>query len=619
MPPKQRCLLFLLLLLNGTVWGQICGGNLGENIFDAGDFGSGTDNILVPDPGIAPGFIYETNPPPFDGFYTITNNTGAWENLYGDWLAIGDNSEDPFGYMMVVNASFNPGLFYEQRVDNLCENSVYEFSADVINLYQTGRNGIRPNISFLIDGVNFFTSGNISEDETWKTYGFTFTTGPGQTSVTLSLRNNAPGGIGNDLAIDNISFRACGPEALILPLEISNICEDGDPITLDATLNGDQYDNPAIQWQESTDGGDRWTDIPGANSFLYTHTNVATGDYYYRYLLGNGVTNLANPNCRVVSNEKVVRVVPKAYSVTDTICAGRSFAVGNRTYDQSGTYVDTLVSSIGCDSILTLRLTVVEDPGLSPDFNLTDPSCSYTTDGRVELLSVANATFPLRFTFEDSLFLGPRAFSGLPAGTYSYSVVDRYGCEAIGTVALQLPFPFVVDLGANQVAELGQTVRIPVSSTEPIAEYGWSPAELIDCLPACDQALIVPPEALTVALTATSANGCVTEDSLRISVVKNRRVYFPTGFSPNGDGVNDFFTLFGATPGVESILSLEIYNRWGVQVFSQTNAAVNDLAAGWDGNLNGTPAAIGTYAYRAEVRFLDGFTKQYRGSVVLLR
>lgn len=248
MPPKQRCLLFLLLLLNGTVWGQICGGNLGENIFDAGDFGSGTDNILVPDPGIAPGFIYETNPPPFDGFYTITNNTGAWENLYGDWLAIGDNSEDPFGYMMVVNASFNPGLFYEQRVDNLCENSVYEFSADVINLYQTGRNGIRPNISFLIDGVNFFTSGNISEDETWKTYGFTFTTGPGQTSVTLSLRNNAPGGIGNDLAIDNISFRACGPEALILPLEISNICEDGDPITLDATLNGDQYDNPAIQW-----------------------------------------------------------------------------------------------------------------------------------------------------------------------------------------------------------------------------------------------------------------------------------------------------------------------------------------------------------------------------------
>jgi len=70
----------------------------------------------------------------------------------------------------------------------------------------------------------------------WNTYGFTFTTGPGVTEVSLSLVNNAPGGIGNDLILDNISFQACGPEALILPETVANICEDGDPITLDATV-----------------------------------------------------------------------------------------------------------------------------------------------------------------------------------------------------------------------------------------------------------------------------------------------------------------------------------------------------------------------------------------------
>ncbi|MDH3648395.1 MAG: hypothetical protein OEQ53_01875 [Saprospiraceae bacterium] len=57
-------------------WGQICSGSLGENIFIEGDFGSGSANFLAMDPAVAPGYVYTTNPPPNDGFYTITNNTG---------------------------------------------------------------------------------------------------------------------------------------------------------------------------------------------------------------------------------------------------------------------------------------------------------------------------------------------------------------------------------------------------------------------------------------------------------------------------------------------------------------------------------------------------------------
>ncbi len=72
---------------------------------------------------------------------------------------------------------------------------------------------IKPNVSFLLDGQEIHSSGDVPEDEEWHTYGFTFTTDPGQFSLTLSLQNNAPGGNGNDLAIDNISFHPCGPEA----------------------------------------------------------------------------------------------------------------------------------------------------------------------------------------------------------------------------------------------------------------------------------------------------------------------------------------------------------------------------------------------------------------------
>jgi hypothetical protein len=94
---------------------QVCGGNIGENIFTDGDFGSGFANLLTPDPMIAPGYDYTTSPPPSDGFYVLSNNLSNWGSLYPTWLPIGDNSDDPFGYMMVVNASFSPGLFMNRR------------------------------------------------------------------------------------------------------------------------------------------------------------------------------------------------------------------------------------------------------------------------------------------------------------------------------------------------------------------------------------------------------------------------------------------------------------------------------------------------------------------------
>jgi hypothetical protein len=49
-------------------------------------------------------------------------------------------------------------------------------------------------VSFLLDGVVKYNTGDIPQDEKWHTYGFTFVTGPGQFSLTLTLQNNAPGG-----------------------------------------------------------------------------------------------------------------------------------------------------------------------------------------------------------------------------------------------------------------------------------------------------------------------------------------------------------------------------------------------------------------------------------------
>ncbi|THH36447.1 gliding motility-associated C-terminal domain-containing protein [Neolewinella litorea] len=607
-----------LLLLGFALPAQQCNGNLGENIFTDGDFGSGTANVLTPDPGIAPGFRYAASPPPDDGYYTITNDMGRWDNIFGTWIQIGDNSNDPNGYMMVVNASFEPGLFYEQVVDGLCENTLYQFTADIINVLRRGSNNLLPNVSFLIDDQEYFTTGFIPEDEQWKTYGFTFTTVPGQTSVTLALRNNAPGGFGNDLALDNISFRACGPEALILPREVANICEDGDPIPLEATINGDQFPTPAVQWQRSTDGGTTWTDIPGANDLTYQHTQLSSGAYPYRYLLANSEANLGNSKCQIISNTKVVNVVPKNYTLTDTICSGLSVTVGNSTYDQGGVYVDTLVSSLGCDSIVRLELTVVPDPFLSGRFTTQDPSCSYLTDGSVVLDSILRGRPPYTFTFDGLPRQIGSLIDSLGEGAYPYALEDRYGCRTSDTLQLTSPFPFVINLGENQEVVLGETVTVTVRNSQPITNYRWTPEGAVTCDSSCVTLEILPANSFTLGLEATSPDGCLASDSLRILVVADRLVYIPTAFSPDGDGSNDQFTVFGKVPNVQFVPSLKIFNRWGGEVYSATDLPVNDPSAGWDGLLNGQPVPPGTYVYVAEVAFLDGIIRQYSGSFVLI-
>ncbi|MEL6276786.1 MAG: hypothetical protein AAFU03_16935, partial [Bacteroidota bacterium] len=403
-------------------------------------------------------------------------------------------------------------------------------------------NHIDPNISFLLDGVEEYTTGNIPKTEEWITHGFTFTTAPGQTSVILSLRNNAPGGIGNDLGLDNITFRACGPQAQILPETVERICEDGQFTTLSATITGDQYATPAVQWQRSLDEGITWEDIPGENSLDFVHTELASGFYYYRYLLANGPSNLDNNKCRVVSNVKVVEVVPKFYELSDTLCSGLSYVSGEELYDQSGIYIDTFISSIGCDSIVTLNLVIIPDPGITPELSITNPFCSNDL-GSIQITSVQNGNPPYLYRFAGDTLSSNSIFPDLDLGTFAIEIIDRFGCSADTNVIIEEPPIFLIDLGSDQIISLGETATINVLSTTPVASTSWEPAfEMCDTL--CLLPRFTPRESNFYVLTATSEAGCTSTDSVRISVLPTRQVYIPNAFSPNDDGINDRFKIY---------------------------------------------------------------------------
>ena len=616
----KNILLFLsfLVFTTGQLMAQ-CTGNIGENIFTEGDFGVGAANILIPDPGIAPGYTYAIAPPPNDGSYCITNNTSSWGSFASNWADIEDNSSNPNGYMMVVNASFAPGLFYEQEVDDLCENTLYVFSADVYNLL-TSIGGIQPNISFLIDGAVVYQTGDIPENEQWNTYGFTFTTDPGQTSVTLALQNNAPGGNGNDLALDNIEFRPCGPEALILPETIEYVCEDGSPIELEATIIGNQYPNAAVQWQQSFDEGMTWQNIPGATNLTYIHTDLTGGFYYYRYLLANGTANLSNSKCRVVSNEKIIRVVPKFYTIVDTLCEGLSFSLGNSELTTSGIYTDSLFSFTGCDSILTVDLTILPDAGIDVIFDI-NPSCPGEMTGTILLDTILNGTAPYTILIDGAPSMSEGNIANLSTGSFFYEITDYFGCTFEELVTIEEGGAFTVELGENWLVELGESIEIRPIVSGPASEYIWQPADLIDCpVDDCETLIWTPPSSTWVYLEAVSAtSSCIGIDSVYVEVNPVRKVYLPNIFSPNFDGINDYFTVFAEQPNVVEVDELLVFDRWGNLVFERRNFQPNDETLGWDGRFKGERVVAGSYVYVATVRFLDGVLGQYEGDVVILR
>ncbi len=596
--------------------GQVCDGNFGANIFNSGNFGSGTEQILASDPQLAPGYNYTTSLPPNDGQYSIVSSLKS-DQLHSSWLTLSDNSSDPNGYMMVVNADYEPGLFYEQTVTGLCEDVLYEFSADIFNLnasWATDR--IQANVSFLLNDQIVYSTGNIPRNEQWNTYGFTFSTGSEQSELKLSLRNNAPGGIGNDLALDNITFRPCGSEALILPASTANICEDGEPIDLTATIVGSAFENLFIQWQQSFNAGRTWVDIIGEMDRDFRFDNVESGFYYYRYLLADSKEKLDNERCRTFSNTKVIHVIPKFVNVTDSICEGLSISVGNNIYFTSGTYIDSLQNIVGCDSIVTLDLAIVNND-FKANFRVTKPSCANLSDGRIRIETLSSKG-PYKFEIENQPAV-QSLITELDAGEYRYKIEDKYGCVIDTLVQVPDPPTFEVNLGPDQKLILGQRFEISNFISQTASTYEWNP-EWIDCEPPCQSVSELFTSDITVSLTAISANGCVSSDDVQVTIQEVTDLFIPNIITPNQDGKNDYFTIYPQEVNtIEVIQELNIYNRAGKKLFEKNSFQPGIPDLGWDGTNRGRKVASGVYYYSANVEFINGKIRSYSGYVSLLR
>ena len=99
--------------------------------------------------------------------------------------------------------------------------------------------------------------------------------------------------------------------------------------------------------------------------------------------------------------------------------------------------------------------------------------------------------------------------------------------------------------------------------------------------------------------------------------MKPRRIFVPTGFSPNGDSANDRLLVHGQPSA--RILDFRLFDRWGELVYETGNFTPNDPDIGWDGTFRGQEMDPGVYVWILEVEYMDGVTEILRGNTTLIR
>ena len=612
----------VITMLWQTATAQICIGSLGDAVVNV-TFGAGANpgNAL---PQNTTTYQYISNDCPSDGSYTITNNTqscfsNSWQTLTED-----HTPNDVNGYMMLVNASITPGDFFIDTVYGLCANTNYEFGAWITNVLlptSCSPNPIHPALKFNIETTSgvilgTYLTGNIFETDrpVWKQYGLFFTTPANTNTVVIRLTNNAPGGCGNDLALDDITFKPCGPTiiagSLTTNLADIEVCNTNiQPIILSATI-GTGFTTTAVQWQQSINNGQNWIDIPGATTDNYTFTGNTIGTYLYRLTAAEG-TNILINNCRVASNTITITVHGQPtinIGGIDTACEQKTItltAAGANTYNWigpanftwnqasfsitaqsniAGVYTVTGTDTYGC--INTASHIVIVKPAPIAILNSPVNICKGDSIQLQVLGGVLPNWLPVIGLSANNI-ANPIA-KPLTTTTYFVTVSGTNGCLAMDSVVINVLQKPILSAGPDKVIIKGQSVTLDGSIEGNTISYYWLPATNLN------NALLLQPisnttQNITYFLYANSTIGCGNAvDTMHVKVYDD--LYIPNAFTPNDDVKNKTWNIaaLAAYPDAR----LMVYNRFGQNIFASKSNTV-----AWDGTYRGLPVSAGVYVY----------------------
>jgi gliding motility-associated-like protein len=635
----KTLLLLIFIGFVSTINAQLCSGSLGDPVLNI-TFGTKSQPVLPNGTG-----LQFTGGCPGKEQYTLKNLIFGCGN--NTWLTVaGDHTHDVGGNYMLVDGESTSKAVHTDTINNLCSGINYVYSAWITDVLRPISCGGQPKLTSLTftvksirgDTIATYNTGDIptAQDMNWKEYGFSFQ--PNISTVILSITIDKKNGCGSAFAIDDITLRPCGVSVQASINGSANdlkICaSDLNPYTMKGTF-GAGLNNPVVQWQNSTDTGRTWNNIPLATTTTYIMPQRNSDVILYRMVVAEQ-QNIQSPACRFTSNAIWTQIYPAPLhqSPQNVLgCLNKDLylplpdpssnsnewtgpngytsslvqaVVNNVQYKDTGLYTMHEIYSFGCSRLDSFYVNVF------PSTTISTATLYSACEGQTIHFS---ATGNGSFHWEPSSGLSnPNIANPFliahDSSEYKVVVTNSFGCKDSATVFVNVFRNPTAFAGKNKTIVNGDSVMLNGEASGTNINFQWSPTSFMSNANSLTP-IVAPPSNTEYTLTVTSNLGCASAES-KVNVFVYKDIFIPNVFTPNGDGKNDRFRVFAADG--YTVKNFEIYNRWGQTIYSTKDASI-----GWDGVYNNLPQPTGTYVYFIELKTSSGKSIKKRGTVSLLR
>lgn len=278
---------------------------------------------------------------------------------------------------------------------------------------------------------------------------------------------------------------------------------------------------------------------------------------------------------------------------------------------QTTQYVVQVYDTSGCRNVDSITVVVDSVPSVNagPDTSLC-AGVTYVMNATAS--TVQNLTWSPATGLSATNILDP-TFQGKQSSTYVLTAGYADGCNASDTMNIHVK-QIQLNPGPDTTICDGETYIMQATSSA--TDISWSPGTGLSNTNTLNPTFSNP-QSVTYTLSATDSD-CTVSDTVAINVmICSTYIQAPEAFSPNGDGVNDFYTVYGK---YISTYEIRIFNRWGQEVYSSNDVSeLNNLSRGWDGTYKGKKEDPGVFAYLIEATDINGKKIQKKGNLTLLR
>jgi gliding motility-associated-like protein len=367
------------------------------------------------------------------------------------------------------------------------------------------------------------------------------------------------------------------------------------------------------------------TQVPGRYTYVWEVNGgdgscVASDTVIYTFCPAISTYNIAISSTltRCDSNTGTVKLKAESSSKSEITYV---WSTGQSTADldklAAGNYTVTISDRLTC-SQPEIRSITIKQPDLILTSAKTDIRCFGEKNGRIQTkVQSTVGKYQIRWSNGST----DSTLNNLNGGQYIVTVIDTMNCRKSDTINIIEPVEWSLETSPDTVLAIGDTLQLKALVVPEIQQkvtWNWSPADFLKCKDCNNTTIYSLTESQLFRVIATDSAGCSKRRDIKVIVDQTTGIFAPTAFSPNGDGVNDYFTLFAKTR-IKAINRLLIFNRWGNKVFETAGILPNEEQKGWDGMMNGKVLEPDVFIYWAEVVYTNGLTYVMKGDVTLVR